>query len=147
MNAKEKRQLENQLMAMGLKDLTDPELIGQLADLVSSSSTWASGSSRIWSRARAPGHRGRQQKGRGKGKGRVAADERERKTPARKPAHGDGPEGSHRYRADRAARGSGLELEHLGIGQLADLVSSTSTWASRTAAKRKRKRKRKSSRR
>src|SRR5579864_8651579 len=36
MNAKEKRQLENQLMAMGLKDLTDPELIGQLADLVSS---------------------------------------------------------------------------------------------------------------
>lgn len=35
MNQKEKRQLENELLTMGLADLTDPELIQQLADLVS----------------------------------------------------------------------------------------------------------------
>jgi hypothetical protein len=34
-NAKQKRQLDNQLLAMGLARLDDPELIGQLAALVS----------------------------------------------------------------------------------------------------------------
>jgi hypothetical protein len=35
MNQKEKRQLENQLVTMGLVGLSDPDLIQQLADLVS----------------------------------------------------------------------------------------------------------------
>jgi hypothetical protein len=35
MEAKEKRKLENELLTMGLKGLTDPDLIQQLADLVS----------------------------------------------------------------------------------------------------------------
>src|SRR5574337_665823 len=35
MNAKERRQLENQLLTMGLARLDDPELIQQLADLIS----------------------------------------------------------------------------------------------------------------